>query len=90
MEQVTSPIAHITQTKWNCCSTKDQTNDIRPAEGVCGSENSLSSRQIVVGYSSFFYISLANRCGLSIQLLWNLFMSAPEVKDGLTKLGFSY
>jgi hypothetical protein len=23
-------------------------------------------------------------------LLWNLFMSAPEVKDGLTKLGFSY
>ena len=24
------------------------------------------------------------------ELLWNLFMSAPEVKDGLTKLGFSY
>lgn len=23
-------------------------------------------------------------------LLWNLFMSAPEVKAGLTKLGFSY
>jgi hypothetical protein len=23
-------------------------------------------------------------------LLWNLFMSAPEVKNGLTKLGFSY
>lgn len=23
-------------------------------------------------------------------LLWNLFMSAPEVKDGLTKLGFKY
>jgi hypothetical protein len=24
------------------------------------------------------------------QLLWNLFMSCPEVKQGLTKLGFSY
>jgi hypothetical protein len=23
-------------------------------------------------------------------LLWNLFMSSPEVKQGLTKLGFSY
>ena len=23
-------------------------------------------------------------------LLWNLFMSAPEIKEGLTKLGFSY
>ena len=23
-------------------------------------------------------------------LLWNLFMSAPEVQSGLTKLGFSY
>ncbi|TAL59762.1 MAG: beta-glucosidase, partial [Bacteroidetes bacterium] len=23
-------------------------------------------------------------------LLWNLFMSAPEVQNGLTKLGFTY
>jgi hypothetical protein len=23
-------------------------------------------------------------------LLWDLFMSCPEVQDGLTKLGFSY
>ena len=23
-------------------------------------------------------------------LLWNLFMSAPEVQEGLTKLGFNY
>jgi hypothetical protein len=23
-------------------------------------------------------------------LIWNLFMSAPEVKNGLMKLGFSY